>query len=120
LRDLLAEGSKITAVDYLAALDEARALKRALATYFEAYDVLVTPASTGVAPKGLDTTGDPAFCTMWSLLGLPAISLPVLQGEGGMPIGVQLVGPAGDDARLLRSARCLLDMLERKNPTRKG
>jgi Asp-tRNA(Asn)/Glu-tRNA(Gln) amidotransferase A subunit family amidase len=114
LRDLLAAGREVTAVDYLGALDEARVLKRALAMCFDVYEAIVTPATTGVAPKGLDATGDPAFCTLWTLLGVPSLTLPILQGEDDLPIGVQLVGPAGDDARLLRSAHALLQQIGEK------
>ena len=111
LRDFLAEGGEVPAVDYLAALDEARTLGASFAGYFQRYDAIITPATTGVAPKGLERTGDPAFCTMWTLFGLPAVTLPLLEGEGGMPIGVQLIGQAGDDARLLRTARALVQQL---------
>jgi Asp-tRNA(Asn)/Glu-tRNA(Gln) amidotransferase A subunit family amidase len=111
LRDFLAEGRKVATVDYLAALDEARALGTSFAGYFKRYTAIITPAATGVAPKGLERTGDPAFCTIWTLFGLPAVTLPLLEGEGGMPIGVQLIGQAGDDARLLRTARALVKQL---------
>ncbi len=111
LRDLLAEGRKTSAVDYFAAVDEARLLAKAFANYFDVYDAIITPAASGIAPKGLGATGDPAFCSMWTLLGLPALSLPILQGEGGLPIGVQFIGQAGDDARLMRTAHHLLGLL---------
>lgn len=111
LHDVLAEGRGVSAVGYLAALDEARALAASFAGYFKRYDAIITPASPGVAPKGIERTGDPAFCTLWTLLGLPSITLPLLEGEGGMPIGVQLIGQAGDDARLLRTARALARQL---------
>jgi Asp-tRNA(Asn)/Glu-tRNA(Gln) amidotransferase A subunit family amidase len=65
------------------------------------------------------STGDPAFCSLWTLLGVPALSLPILEGEAGMPLGVQVVGPAGDDARLLRTARWLLKSLAGKRPAAK-
>jgi len=65
------------------------------------------PATVGEAPVGLESTGSPVFCTLWTLCGMPAISLPMLEGAAGMPLGVQLVGPRGDDARLLRTARWL-------------
>ena len=56
--------------------------------------------------------GNPLFGTLWTFTGLPALSLPLLTGEGGMPLGVQLVGPAmGDDARLLRTANWLINKL---------
>jgi Asp-tRNA(Asn)/Glu-tRNA(Gln) amidotransferase A subunit family amidase len=119
LRDFLAEGRGIAAVHYFAAADRARMLGGALAEYFDVYDAILTPAAPGVAPKGLDATGDPAFCSLWTLLGLPALSLPILQGEAGLPLGVQLVGPVGDDARLLRTARSLLGGLSGKRAARR-
>ncbi len=62
----------------------------------------------GEAPADLSTTGDPIFCSLWSLCGLPAITLPLLTGPNNMPVGVQVVGAYGQDARLLRTARWLL------------
>ena len=73
--------------------------------------MIVTPATTGQAPRGLSSTGSPTFCTIWTLLGLPAVTLPLLTGADGMPIGVQLVGRFGDDARLLRTARWLVSTI---------
>ena len=76
-------------------------------TVFEHYDALVTPATLGTAPLGLDSTGDPLMCTLWTFLGMPSLILPLLHGANGLPLGVQLVGRRGDDARLLRTARWL-------------
>jgi amidase len=53
---------------------------------------------------GLDSTGDPRFNRTWTLLGAPCVNLPAGTGEGGLPVGVQLVGRPGDDARLLATA----------------
>ena len=111
LRDFLAEGGKVTAVRYLAARDAARRYEAGFAEIFKEYDAIFTPATTGVAPKG-QATGSPTFCTLWTLTGLPALSLPLLSGEGGMPLGVQLIGERGDDARLLRTANWLINSLE--------
>jgi len=111
LRKLLAHGRSVSAVDYLAALAKAERYAPGLGEIFDAYDAILTPAAPGVAPKGLASTGDPAFCTFWTLTGLPAVSLPLLAGEGGLPLGVQLVGPAGRDGRLLRTATALIEML---------
>ena len=58
-------------------------------------------------PRGLGATGDPVFCVLWTLLGLPAVTLPLMQGANGLPLGVQLVGRRNFDARLLRTARWL-------------
>jgi Asp-tRNA(Asn)/Glu-tRNA(Gln) amidotransferase A subunit family amidase len=75
------------------------------------YDALITPAAFGTAPKGLESTGDPAFCALWTLCGMPALSIPLLQGAGGLPLGVQLVGARHRDVRLLRTARWLVKHL---------
>ena len=107
MRDFLAEGEKVTAVRYLAARDAARRYAAAIGDIFKEYDAIITPAAPGVAPKG-EATGSPIFCSLWTLTGLPALSLPLLTGEGGMPLGVQLIGDRGDDARLLRTANWLI------------
>ena len=106
LRDLVAEGSRNSALRYLSARDGALRYRAGLADILKDYDAILTPSAPGVAPKGA-ATGNPAFNTLWTLAGLPAVSLPLLKGEGGMPIGVQLVGAFGDDARLLRTANWL-------------
>ena len=110
LRDLVAEGSQTNALRYLAARDGAVRYRAGLADILKDYDAILTPSAPGVAPKGT-ATGNPVFNTLWTLTGLPAVSLPLLSGEGGMPIGVQLVGAFGDDARLLRTAHWLVDKL---------
>ncbi len=111
MRRLLAHGESVRAVDYLAALAKAPRFAASLTEIFDAYDAILTPAAPGVAPKGLAATGDPAFCTLWTLSGLPSLSLPLLAGESGLPLGVQLVGAAGHDARLLRTAGALIETL---------
>ncbi len=110
LRDFLLEGTKVPAVRYLAALDAAKRYGNGIAEIFKDYDAIITPAAPGVAPKG-EATGNPVFCSLWTLTGLPALSLPLLTGEGDMPLGVQLIGERGDDARLLRTANWLVAKL---------
>jgi Asp-tRNA(Asn)/Glu-tRNA(Gln) amidotransferase A subunit family amidase len=111
LHELLAHGSRVSALQYLRALKEAESYAISVSDIFNTYDAILTPAAPGVAPKGLASTGDPAFCTLWTLTGLPALSLPLLVGDGNLPLGVQLVGPAGRDGRLLRTATALIQML---------
>ncbi len=108
LRAQIERGRLTTAVDYRRALARAPVVLESFETVFEHFDAIVTPATLGTAPKGLESTGDPLMCTLWTYLGLPALSLPLLHGENGLPIGVQLVGRRGDDARLLRTARWLV------------
>jgi Asp-tRNA(Asn)/Glu-tRNA(Gln) amidotransferase A subunit family amidase len=110
LRDFVAEGRAFSAVRYLEARDAAHRYAAGLTAIFDRYDAILTPATAGVAPIGT-ATGNPAFCSLWTLTGLPAVTLPLLTGEGGMPLGVQLIGPAGDDGRLLRTANWLVNRL---------
>jgi Asp-tRNA(Asn)/Glu-tRNA(Gln) amidotransferase A subunit family amidase len=114
MRDLIADGRKVTATQYLAAVAAAEPLRRGLNQLFEQEcTAIITPAAPGAAPKGT-ATGNPAFCTLWTYVGLPAITVPIMTGAGGMPVGVQLVGPSGDDGRLLRTARALVKQLSEK------
>ena len=88
MRELMAEGRTVTAVDYLAALDWREVLNTGLEAIFDRFDAIVTPAAPGEAPIGLESTGNPVFCTLWQLCGVPAVSLPLLDGPNGMPVGV--------------------------------
>ncbi|TRZ67573.1 MAG: amidase [Rhodocyclaceae bacterium] len=109
LRGQIERGRRVRAVDYNKALDQIPALNSGLSQLFDLrYEAILTPAAAGTAPLGLESTGSPAFCTLWTLCGLPAITLPLMQGANGLPLGVQLVGPRGGDARLLRTARWLV------------
>ncbi|MEZ0302094.1 MAG: amidase [Hyphomicrobiaceae bacterium] len=112
LRRLIERGRACPAIDYTRALAATGPLNAALDQIFEEYDAILTPATPGEAPRGLDSTGNPALCTTWTYLGTPAVTLPLMQGEHGMPLGVQLVGRRGNDARLLRTANWLVKSLE--------
>ncbi|WP_313953006.1 amidase [Accumulibacter sp.] len=108
LRAQLERGRAITAFDYLRALARIPVVSEALDEVFDRYDAILTPAVAGAAPHGLESTGSPLFCTLWTFCGMPAINLPLLHAGNGLPVGVQLVGRVGDDARLLRTARWLV------------
>ena len=107
LRGQIERGRRVTAGDYRRALERRALIEAAFDTVFDHYDAILTPATLGTAPEGLSNTGDPAMCTLWTFLGQPAITLPLLHGANGLPLGVQLVGRRDDDARLLRTARWL-------------
>ncbi len=108
-KERVALGRKIAAADYISALGLAEAQGQALERLFGHYDAILTPAATGEAPEGLNFTGKHVFNGMWTLLGVPSVSVPLLKGTGGLPIGVQVIGHRGDDAKVLRSARWLWD-----------
>ena len=114
LRALIERGRKVLAVDYTRALAGSAPLNAALDGVFDEYDAILTPAAPGEAPRGLDSTGNPVFCSTWTYLGTPAVTLPLLQSESGLPIGVQLVGRRGNDARLLRTANWLVRKLGKR------
>jgi Asp-tRNA(Asn)/Glu-tRNA(Gln) amidotransferase A subunit family amidase len=109
LRARIERGRDVRAMDYLAAVARIPDLNVSLGELFEQrYDAILTPAAFGTAPVGLEATGDPALCALWTLCGMPALSLPIMQGANGLPLGVQVVGPRHGDARLLRTARWLV------------
>jgi Asp-tRNA(Asn)/Glu-tRNA(Gln) amidotransferase A subunit family amidase len=110
LRQLIERGRNYKAVEYTGAVAGKEALNGSLDFVFDEYDAIVTPAAPGEAPLGMET-GNPVFCTLWTYLGTPAITLPLLASEAGLPLGVQLVGRRGNDARLLRTARWLATKL---------
>lgn len=107
LRAQIERGRSITALDHQQAMARIARLNQGFEELFDKYDAIVTPSTRGTAPT-IETTGEPVFNTLWTLCGMPAINLPIMTGEDGLPLGVQLVGQRGDDARLLRTARWLV------------
>ena len=107
LQLIVARGRKISEAEYTDAL----AVKASAQTFFDElfveFDAIIAPCATGEAPKFGSGTGDPIFCSLWTLAGLPCVSLPLLVGDNNLPIGVQLIGPIEKDDRLLRTARWL-------------
>lgn len=111
MREALDRGKTIPARDYIAALDWSDVLYAGLEEIFERCDAILCPAALGPAPEGHASTGDSIFNGLWTLCGTPAVTVPILQSETGLPMGAQLVGRRGDDARLLRTARWLEGLL---------
>ena len=112
LRARIERGRAVSAIDYLRAQASLPDLHASFSELFERYDAILTPTASGTAPAGLHSTGEPTFCALWTLSGMPALSLPLLRGANGLPLGVQLVGPRHGDARLLRTARWLTEAVE--------
>jgi len=113
LRGMIEEGQSCLAVDYNRAVDMVDILNAGLEQIFDRYDAILTPAACGEAPAGLESTGSPIFCSLWTFVGLPAVSLPLLQGSTSLPIGVQMIGARNGDSRLLRNARWLASHVAR-------
>lgn len=111
LRGQIERGRQVLAIDYQEAVRQIPRMNACFDSIFDQYAAIITPAVAGAAPLGLASTGNPEFCTLWTFCGMPALSLPLFRDRSGLPLGVQLVGRHGDDARLLRSARWLLAQL---------
>lgn len=109
LQGAIAAGEALLARDYIAALDWPHLLNAALGEIFERADAILCPAAPGPAPLREAGTGNPIFNGIWTFCGTPAVTIPALTSEEGLPMGVQLVGARGNDGRLLRSAQWLLD-----------
>jgi Asp-tRNA(Asn)/Glu-tRNA(Gln) amidotransferase A subunit family amidase len=105
---LVEEGRALSAVDLLTAWTRRDRLRSELIARISGYDAVLTFASTGPAPLASDGTGDPIFATLWTLIGAPAFSLPLLRSEDGLPIGVQAVGAPGRDVELTFAAAWLM------------
>ncbi len=107
LAEVIAAGRTVSDDGYQEALAMREPLYQSLAPILSDYDAILTPAATGVAPVGLDSTGSPIFNFLWTYLGMPAVSIPLLKSNN-LPLGVQLVGARGADAKLLSAASALL------------
>jgi len=117
LMAMLDQGMQISAERHEmnhALADKAR---RLISDCFGDRDVLIAPSTIGEAPSGIDDTGNPVFCRMWTLLGLPCVHVPFTVGRTGLPVGLQVIGRRGADrealqaaawmhARLTRGSRC--------------
>lgn len=112
MRQTLENADAISDADYADSLDAMTAAKSFFAELFHDYDAVLTPAAIGEAPQGLHATGDPIFCAMWTFAGVPCVTLPLLEGTKGLPIGVQLVGGYEEDGRLCRTAHWMMNYLE--------
>ena len=110
--DAIERGQKYKAIEYNEALLKREKMIKYFNEFFHHFDAVLTPSACGEAPKDLTTTGNPIFCTIWTFCGMPAINLPLLQGENKLPIGVQLVSSPYDDERLFRNANWLKNKMQ--------
>jgi Asp-tRNA(Asn)/Glu-tRNA(Gln) amidotransferase A subunit family amidase len=112
LKPVITRGRQISQAEYEDALAVKASAEAFFDDFFVEFDAIIAPAAAGEAPRfDAGGTGDPIFCTLWTLAGLPCVTLPLLVGETGLPIGVQLIGPVEKDDRLLRTARWLQGQL---------
>ncbi|MEM7464845.1 MAG: amidase family protein, partial [Pseudomonadota bacterium] len=107
LKPIIERGQKISAEEYEDSLEVKRSAESFFDEFFTEFDAIIAPAAPGEAPPFGKNTGDPIFSTIWTLAGLPCVTLPLLVGANDLPIGVQLIGPKERDDRLMRTANWL-------------
>ncbi|MFY0692755.1 MAG: amidase [Paracoccaceae bacterium] len=107
LQPVIERGRAITDAQYEDAVNVKTSADLFFTDLFNDFDAIIAPAAPGEAPRFGDGTGDPIFSTIWTLAGLPCVTLPLLVGETGLPIGVQLIAGQEEDDRLLRTAAWL-------------
>lgn len=105
-------GGQVSRAQYEETHAIAKRCRAKLDDIYRNYDVLISPSALGEAPRGLESTGDPLFGLTWSLMHGPAITLPVFTGPNGLPIGLQVTGPRGSDARTLIAAEWIRRALD--------
>jgi amidase len=111
LRRCIELGMEMRYDDYLAALRFGESCRARLPAVFEGLDILLAPCVKGEAPAGLDSTGDPSFQAIWTILHVPTLSLPTHRGPNGLPVGIQLIGRRYDDQRLFACAKWVWERL---------
>ena len=112
LRDEIAVGQAVSDAEADAIAARGAACRAELAALLRPTEMLLVPAVVGEPPRLADGgTGDPLFCRAWTLLGVPALAVPGPTGDHGLPVGVQLIGPAGGERALLRAGAWALDAL---------
>ncbi|QWE29515.1 amidase [Polynucleobacter sp. AM-7D1] len=113
IKELVQKGNAYSAPDYIKAKNLQQRLKKSIGEVFTLFDAILAPAATGEAPKGLEFTGNPIFCSLWSLIGTPAIAIPFTKSQNGLPLGVQLIGDVLDDQKLINIAAFAEDSFRR-------
>ncbi len=111
LKALVETGKSLPATDYLTAKALQDKLRATFAAEIAGYDAVLTLPAFGEAPRGLQYTGDAEYCAPWTLLGVPALSLPAGFGKNGLPLGIQVVGRYREDYRTLRVAKWIENAL---------
>ncbi len=101
-------GIPVSAKQYIEAIENAKKMQQTLSKFFNKFDAIITPAATGQAPRDLMNTGNAIFNGYWTMMGVPAISLPLLKGQDNLPIGIQIISSWNEDFKLLKIAEHIL------------
>jgi Asp-tRNA(Asn)/Glu-tRNA(Gln) amidotransferase A subunit family amidase len=113
LEKAIRDGWAIPVAQYAAAINAAERARAASGDLFREVDILVAPSASSSAPLGLESTGSPNLNRLWTLLGMPCVSVPGLADKYGMPLGISVLAPIGEDRRALYAAAWLQGTLSR-------
>lgn len=111
LQAIVKSGQSISDDHYAEAVGYMEAASEFFDSFFHDYDAVLAPSAPGQAPLIEDGTGDPIFNTIWTLCGLPCLTMPLMVGAQNLPIGVQLIGAREHDDRLVRTAHWMEETL---------
>ena len=89
-------------------LAKGKKMEKILRQLFLKYDSIITPAAPGQAPRDLMNTGNAIFNGYWTMMGVPAISLPFLKGRDNLPIGIRFIANWSEDLKLLEICKEVL------------
>jgi len=101
-------GMPVSAKDYIDAIENAKLMELSLEKVFKEFDAIITPSAPGQAPRDLMNTGNAIFNGYWTMMGVPAISLPLLRGKDNLPIGIQIITSWKEDSKLLKISEHIL------------
>jgi Asp-tRNA(Asn)/Glu-tRNA(Gln) amidotransferase A subunit family amidase len=108
---LVAEGHAVPDGELTAARERSAATRETVLARLADADAVLAPGALGVAPPGLDATGDPVLSRPWHVMGLPALAVPGLRDADGLPLGLQLIGHPDREDALLAAGRRLESLL---------
>jgi Asp-tRNA(Asn)/Glu-tRNA(Gln) amidotransferase A subunit family amidase len=109
------KGKQQSAIVYLQDLQTRDHYRQVLSEAFTQHDIILTPVTLSPAPASLEDTGSPILCALWTLCGLPAISIPAGQAANGLPLAIQLVAALHQDQELLQIAEWVIDIFRSSN-----
>jgi Asp-tRNA(Asn)/Glu-tRNA(Gln) amidotransferase A subunit family amidase len=107
LVDLLTAGQRMTLEEYASAQQTIASIRQEVFALLATNDAILGPAALGAAPVGIEATGSPVLSRPWQALGFPAITIPGLRDDTGMPLGIQLIGLPGREERLFTIAESI-------------